>query len=98
MSYNGWTNYYNGWTNYQTWRAHLELVDSDYWDEVGTDGTYDSAEDMSYAIRESVEEIMLGGAAPNSFAESLVAQFVDEVNWQEIAEHYFQEIEDDEEY
>lgn len=67
---------YNGWTNYATWRVNLEMFDEkpEEWEEV-------TAEDC----KEYAEEIVSDGA--DGFALNYALAFLQEVNWQEIADH-----------
>jgi hypothetical protein len=73
---------YNGWTNYATWRVNLEMFDGSetYW-------TAESAKDF-------VEEIIID-STPEGVARDYALAFIDDVNWQEIAEHYQEENEDE---
>ena len=88
-------NTYNGWTNYATWRVNLELFDGDnarwakffYGFKVrggSPDGMREFAELL---MEESTDE----GTLPawlKSVGRDRAMAFLDEVNWQEIAEHY----------
>lgn len=82
---------YNGWSNYETWRINLEAVDGMTLEDFGFD-----VEDLengdaelwqvSKAIEEFVEEMVLG-SVPEGIAYSLAANFLNRVDWEEIAEH-----------
>jgi len=69
---------HNGWTNYATWRVNLELFDGDNerWSYSSSDGMREFAELL---IEESTDE---------GIGRDYAMAFLDEVNWQEIAEHY----------
>tara|TARA_B100002019_G_scaffold152177_1_gene131143 strand:+ start:153 stop:404 length:252 start_codon:yes stop_codon:yes gene_type:complete len=69
---------YNGWTNYATWRVSLEIIDGLEFDIDGEKVTADQCKD--YAV-----EVVSDGA--DGFALEYALAFLDEVNWQEIAEH-----------
>jgi len=75
---------YNGWTNYATWRVNLELFDgdNDRWAYGSSDGMREFAELL---ITESTDE---------GVGRDYAMAFLDEVNWQEIAEHYEEEEEE----
>lgn len=80
---------YNGWTNYETWRVALEFVDSDYYAE----NSYDDMNDLASYIEDTVYELLDGECferntitARDSLASSLIVQFLQRVNWLEIAE------------
>lgn len=64
---------YNGWTNYATWRISLEWFDGD---SIQGDADY---------LREYVEE-SLELNCENEIALSYALAFLDDVNWNEIAE------------
>ena len=71
---------YNGWTNYETWRVNLELFDgdNDRWSHGSSDGMREFAEML---IEESTDEGRIG--------RDYALAFLDNVNWEEIAEHYY---------
>ena len=74
---------YNGWTNYATWRVNLELFDGDNVGYGSPDGMREFAEVL---IEESTDE---------GIGRDYAMAFLDEVNWQEIAEHYEEEEEEE---
>jgi hypothetical protein len=77
-------NKYNGWTNYATWRVNLEMFDGSesYW-------TAESA-------REFVE-YLIEDSTPEGVARDYAMAFLSDVNWHEIAEHYQDNEEEEEE-
>jgi hypothetical protein len=77
-------NKYNGWTNYATWRVNLEMFDGSesYW-------TAESAKEfVEYLIEDST---------PEGVARDYAMAFLSDVNWHEIAEHYQDNEEEEEE-
>ena len=72
---------YNGWTNYATWRVNLEMFD-------GSD-SYWTAE----SAKEFVEDIITYDTS-EGIARDYALAFIDDVNWDEIAEHYQEEEEE----
>jgi hypothetical protein len=84
---------YNGWTNYETWRVNLEIFDgmeaSDF------DGADDAEPDVyafSQQLQDYAEEIVFAGhrydeRAPSNLMEDYARAFLQNVNWQEIAQH-----------
>jgi hypothetical protein len=70
---------YNGWTNYVTWRVNLELFDgdNDHWSHGSPDAMQEFAELL---ISESTDE---------GIGRDYAMAFLDDVNWQEIADHYY---------
>lgn len=82
---------YNGWANYATWRINLEIID-------GTDEmweSFNSESEIAEAMEEYVDEILKQNA--EGLGLDYARSFVSEVDWREIASHYFkEEIEEDE--
>lgn len=99
---------YNGWTNYETWNVALWL-DNDqgsynHWREKAQDA-YDGAE-SSHRTREEEAAYTLAAslradmeeAAPDLGAScwsDLLTAALSEVNWDEIAAHYIDEVDKD---
>jgi hypothetical protein len=74
---------YNGWTNYPTWRVNLEIIDGT--DEIWKD--YESLGGVAEAMEEYVEEIL--EQSGKGLALDYARSFIGNVNWLEIASHYF---------
>ncbi len=74
---------YNGWTNYATWRVNLEVFD-------GSDMSW-----TAKSAREFAEELIVEQSS--GIAQDYAFAFLSEVNWHEIAEHYQDEEETEEE-
>jgi hypothetical protein len=89
---------YNGWTNYATWRIHLEIFsDSDHFAE-----SYENVKDvhdLSKLLEEYVQEILGQEICgdQNSLVLSYALSFVSEVNYYEIAEHIWEQIQENKE-
>jgi hypothetical protein len=68
---------YNGWTNYQTWRVNLEIFDEipEDWNEITADDC------KCYA------EMIVDNGSSEGFALDYALAFLQDVNWQEIADH-----------
>jgi hypothetical protein len=68
---------YNGWTNYATWRVALEIFDEspDAWEEI-------TADDCKYYA-----EMIVDNGSSEGFALDYALAFLQDVNWQEIADH-----------
>ena len=77
---------YNGWTNYETWKVNLELVDSESLAEMLKDYEPEFSNFVEM-VRDSVSEIAYLDTEQNTFAASAVYNFLNAVNWYEIAEH-----------
>jgi hypothetical protein len=72
---------YNGWTNYATWRVSLEIFDG--WN-LDADEQITAEECKEYA-----EEVVSDGA--DGYALEYALAFLDDVDWQEIADHLSEE-------
>ncbi len=69
---------HNGWTNYATWRVNLEMfddLDQDGWNGNTADDCRDYAETLIGCVQ--------GGSG---FALDYAMVFLQDVNWQEIAD------------
>ena len=79
---------YNGWSNYATWRINLEVLDGsdDLWKG------YKSLYDLANAMKEHVEEILLESG--EGLVLDYALAFISDVNWREIANHYYEEEEE----
>lgn len=73
---------YNGWQNYETWRVNLECFDA--WE-----GNLE-AEEAREMIESLIEETTQEG-----LARDYAMSFISNVDWQEIAEHYNNEDEEE---
>jgi hypothetical protein len=71
---------FNGWTNYETWRVNLEMFD-------GYEGTL-SADTARDIVEEYIE-----GSSVEGLARDYALAFIADVNWNEIAAHYQEEVE-----
>lgn len=81
---------YNGWTNYATWKVNLEMVNEDYYREVVQDCGMD-ADDLANYLESDIEELATGELDTDGFAYGVVVNFLNEVNWYEIAEHILED-------
>ena len=58
---------------------------------------YEDLESMADSFKSLVEELEYEGVKKGSLAESVLSMYLHQVDWEEIAEHYFQEKEEEEE-
>lgn len=82
---------YNGWTNYETWRINIEVLEGMTLEDFGFDVEDVNGEDVAEwqvakTIESYVEEIVTDGVS-GGLALDLVNDFLNRVNWDEIAEH-----------
>lgn len=73
----------NGWTNWETWKVSLEIFDGFEADEEVT----------ADILQELTEQIVFENINKGSFVEALVWDFLQRVNFDEIAEHINDELE-----
>lgn len=81
---------YNGWSNYETWRVNLEIldgIDSDQFQGMDND---DVAEALEMIVNEVISTNQL-------IATDYARSFVSEVNYNEIASHIIEDMEEEEE-
>jgi hypothetical protein len=86
--YNGWVGKGNKASAYATWRVKLELVDADYLYEGYAEAP--DAHDLADRIEEDCKDYVCA-SVDDEGAEKLATQyalaFLDNVSWDEIAEH-----------
>lgn len=81
------TKEYNGWTNKQTW--NLNLMYQGIFESMAEEQKYDDVEAMADSFEALVEELEFDNLKENTLAHHAVGGYLDQVNWVEIAEHYF---------
>lgn len=92
---------YNGWTNKQTW--NINLLYNDMFTTMCKEQTFDDVDHVADAFESIVNELEFEGLAAGSLAHQAVGEYLDQVDWMEIAAHLaadndlFQEEEDTEE-
>ena len=75
---------YNGWANYETWRVNLELFNGD--DEAWRHGSSDGMREFA--------ELLIEESTDEGIGRDYALAFLQNVDWQEIDEHYEQDEED----
>ena len=87
---------YNGWANYETWRVNLEMLDGmsiqDFGVSVRT-SDLDEVNEQVATLAESLEAYVVEMVEQDAkgFALDLALSFLNEVDWQEIAEHMWED-------
>ena len=90
---------YNGWTNYETWLTNLWFSDfTDVFNEFTEDGVFDDMtndEIRTYVadyIEEYVNEYIDNNNSEDGFIADITGLFMSDVDWQDIAGHYVDDI------
>jgi len=83
---------YNGWTNYATWRINLEIFDGAQVSDFFYGQEIDHPTDMIESLKMYAEDIIFNDCG-EGLARDYAFAFINEVNWYEIAEHFFDQIE-----
>ena len=98
---------YNGWANYETWLANLWLDQAGYATEeisnvcLGFMGSWEDKSDITWRLAEHIKEMMAQcideEGINNGFVSDLVSAAFQEIDFREIAGHYYDEMKDLEE-
>ena len=83
-----------GWSNNETWNINL-LYDETF-SCLTEEQEYDDLESMADSFKSIVEELEYDGVRKGSLAESALSTYLNRVDWEEIAGHYFEEKEEEE--
>ena len=76
---------YNGWTNRQTW--NINLLYNDMFTTMCKEQTFDDVDHVADAFESVVNELEFEGLAAGSLAHQAVGEYLDQVDWMEIAAH-----------
>lgn len=76
-----------GWTNKQTWNINLRY--EEIFANMAEEQSFDDVEHMADAFQMLVNELEFQGLKENSLAHEAVGYFLNAVNWEELAEHYY---------
>jgi hypothetical protein len=85
----------NGFTNHETW--NINLMYEEVFINMAEEQEYEDLESMADFFKSLVEELEYEGVKPGSLAESLLRMYLHQVDWEEIAGHYFEEAVEEEE-
>lgn len=98
---------YNGWTNYETWLANLWLDQDSYATEeisnvcLGLMGSWEDKSDVDYRLAEHIENMMQewidNAPCSDGFVTDLISAAFQQINFREIAGHFYDELKDLEE-
>jgi len=79
---------YNGWKNRATWLVNLHF--DDYFDA----SRYDSIEQLAEDIRRTLEDMTENAIGENGFLQDMVATSLSEIDYYELAEVWYEDLED----
>jgi len=94
---------YNGWTNYETWLANLWLGEDSYATEeisnvcLGLMGSWEEKSDVDHRLGDTIKDILQGYIdtaqdAQCGFVTDLISAAFQQINFREIAGHYYDEL------
>ena len=86
---------YNGWSNIQTW--NISMMYEEMFANMVEEQKFDDVEHLADAMEHIVSELELEPLEPGGLAENAVGLFLDAVDWQELAEHFYVKEEEEEE-
>ena len=81
-----------GWSNNETW--NINNMYDEIFQNMAEEQEYDDLESMAESFKSLVEELEYEGVKQASLAESLLRMYLYRVDWEEIAQHYFEEKEE----
>lgn len=79
-------NEYNGWYNKQTW--NINLTYGEVFGSMCEEQTFDDVDHLADAFESVVDELEFLHVMEGSLAHQAVGEYLDQVNWTEIAEHF----------
>lgn len=79
-------NDYNGWTNKQTWNINLSY--GEIFSNMCEEQQFDDVDHLAEAFEAIVAELEYDGLKEGSLAQQAVGEYLNLVNWEEIAEHF----------
>lgn len=77
---------YNGWTNKQTW--NINLMYSEIFSNMCEEQDFDDLDHVAEAFESIVNELEFDGVTENTLAWEALYEYLNQVNWEEIAKHY----------
>ena len=86
-----------GWSNHETW--NVNVLYGEIFSNMAEEQEYEDLEHMANSFESLVEELEYEGVQfkSGSLAESALSAYLHRVDWEEIAEHYFEEKKEEDE-
>ena len=80
---------YNGWTNKQTW--NINLIYHEVFANMCEEQKFDDVTHLADAFESIVDELEFSHLPDGSLARQAAGEYLDRVNWEEIAAHYVED-------
>lgn len=77
---------YNGWTNKQTW--NINLTYSEIFSNMCEEQEFNDLDHLADAFESLVNELEFDGVTENTLAHDVLSDYLNQVDWEEIAKHY----------
>lgn len=77
---------YSGWMTRQTW--NINLTYQEIFENLVQEQNYDDVKEVARSFESIVDELEFSSLKPGTLAHQAVGEYLDQVNWMEIAEHY----------
>lgn len=77
---------YNGWTNKQTW--NINLTYEEIFRNMCEEQEFNDQDHLADAFESLVNELEFDGVTENTLAHQALGEYLNQVNWEEIAKHY----------
>ena len=77
---------YNGWTNKQTW--NINLMYEEIFRNMCEEQEFNDQDHVADAFESIVNELEFDGVTENTLAHNVLSEYLNQVDWKEIAECY----------
>lgn len=80
---------YNGWTNRQTW--NINLMYSEIFSNMCEEQEFNDQDHVAEAFESIVNELEFDGVTEHTLAWQALYEYLNQVDWKEIAAHYVED-------